>query len=278
MSSFYMVLPSNSCPNTRPNNSANKFTIDYENTINLDGDWEVAMTDILLLYCPQTIKQGTSIIYQTSEKRQHKMEMKNKKIIFTPPFPEISNITYAQSTLSIYLNKKVAIKFKSLLDAQAWGFTGTIVRGDANIRFYELQPSTSSVDIEVVSWLDVEEKYVFEKDLFLNTINDIIDYFKKHCSHIFKAVSVDSNLFSWELQDTILSARTVPQLSVILGLKDSNFAKKGSAERPMKLNSSFNQIYIYSSIVEPIMVGSDRVPLLRCTWIDTTKYKGGDVV
>ena len=279
MDSFYMILPSNSCPNTRPDNSANKFTVDYENAINLHGEWDVAMTDILLLYCPQTIKQGTYIEYQPCERRKHKMELKKNKLVFTPPFPEIVNVIYQTNKFIIETTKKIAITFKKISDAWLWGFNRIEVRGDSSLTFYIKPDIENSSEIDVVIWEDNRNKiFVFQKDVLLNNTTDVVEYFKTNCSHIFKTVNVVSNLFTWELQDTILTAKTTDQMAITLGLKDSTFSRIGNGERTMKLNSAFNQIYIYSSIVSPIMVGSEQVPLLRCTWIDTTKYKSGDVV
>ena len=49
------------------------------------------MTDILLLYCPLTIKKGEYIKYQKSIRRKHQMSVKDK-LVFSPPFPEIGKI------------------------------------------------------------------------------------------------------------------------------------------------------------------------------------------
>ena len=73
--SFYMVLPSNSCPRTRPDNNASKYLVDYENAINLkDEHWEVAMTEFVFNFCPQTIRKGSKIEYKIREVK--KMEDK----------------------------------------------------------------------------------------------------------------------------------------------------------------------------------------------------------
>jgi len=59
-----MVLPSNSCPDTQPDNRASKFIVDYENSINLTGTWQVAMIDALIYYTPATIRKDSYIKYQ----------------------------------------------------------------------------------------------------------------------------------------------------------------------------------------------------------------------
>ena len=63
MDSFYMVLPSNSCPDTQPNNNASKYIVDYTNSIDLRGEWQVALTDVLIYYSPATIRKNSYINY-----------------------------------------------------------------------------------------------------------------------------------------------------------------------------------------------------------------------
>ena len=43
--SFYMVLPSNGCQKTQPDNEAYSYIIDFENTVEFKKKWEVALTE-----------------------------------------------------------------------------------------------------------------------------------------------------------------------------------------------------------------------------------------
>ena len=63
-----MVLPSNSCPDTQPNNEASNYIVDYENSINFHGTWQVAMTEVMIFYTPSTIRKGSFIKYQEIKK------------------------------------------------------------------------------------------------------------------------------------------------------------------------------------------------------------------
>ena len=47
MKSFHMILPSNSNMNTFPDNKVNNYVNALSNRIELDGDWEVALSEIL---------------------------------------------------------------------------------------------------------------------------------------------------------------------------------------------------------------------------------------
>ena len=63
---FYMVLPSNSSPDTYPNNSAGDFIVNWENPVELDPDanWHVALTELNYIYHSSTISTNYSIKYK----------------------------------------------------------------------------------------------------------------------------------------------------------------------------------------------------------------------
>jgi hypothetical protein len=64
---FYMILPSNSCPLTKPDNNAGKYIVDFQTPINLDGEWQVGLTEFTFIYNPITITKGTKIICHKTE-------------------------------------------------------------------------------------------------------------------------------------------------------------------------------------------------------------------
>ena len=65
--SFYMVLPSNACPLTQPNNKANSYRIDWESALQFDGDWKVALTEFSFNYAPITMSTPSEIHYTSLE-------------------------------------------------------------------------------------------------------------------------------------------------------------------------------------------------------------------
>ena len=69
---FYMILPSNGCKDTHPDNEANMFTISWEQPITLDGGWKVALTEANFSYTMTSINTSFGIRYdwwKTSKKR-----------------------------------------------------------------------------------------------------------------------------------------------------------------------------------------------------------------
>jgi len=54
-SNFYMILPSNGSPLTRPENTASAYITDFSTPIILDDNWEVALTEYSFEYVEKTI-------------------------------------------------------------------------------------------------------------------------------------------------------------------------------------------------------------------------------
>ena len=63
---FYMVLPSNSSPNTYPRNIAADYIVGWDRAIELDPNenWKVALTEASYIYHPHTISSNLSIEYE----------------------------------------------------------------------------------------------------------------------------------------------------------------------------------------------------------------------
>ena len=79
---------------------------------------------------------------------------------------------------------------------------------------------------------------------------------------------------SFSLQPDITKVSFDVNLVQMLGLDYLVFT---SQDGLIRANSVLNQMYIYSSIVDPIYVGNVRVPLLRSIWMNSA-YKPGEVV
>jgi hypothetical protein len=69
---FYMVLPSNSSPITRPNNMASDYTVTWDQEIELDPkfNWQVAMTEISYNYSNQCIIGNLGLKYRKPVQRR----------------------------------------------------------------------------------------------------------------------------------------------------------------------------------------------------------------
>ena len=62
---FYMILPSNACKDTHPDNEANLFTISWEKPVMLDeaSGWKVALTEANFSYTMTSINTSFGIEY-----------------------------------------------------------------------------------------------------------------------------------------------------------------------------------------------------------------------
>ena len=63
MDDFYVILPSNACSDTHPENVANKYIISWENPINLTGQWKVALTEANFNYINSSVSTEFAIDY-----------------------------------------------------------------------------------------------------------------------------------------------------------------------------------------------------------------------
>lgn len=68
---FYMVLPSNASPDTHPNNTPGDFIVSWENSIDLDPNynWKVALTELNYVYSSNTIAAQYLIKYKRVQER-----------------------------------------------------------------------------------------------------------------------------------------------------------------------------------------------------------------
>jgi hypothetical protein len=66
--SFYMVIPSNSCEQTQPNNTASNFVVDWNTSINFLGKWKVALTEYAIQLPNRTETYKTFYIYSSITK------------------------------------------------------------------------------------------------------------------------------------------------------------------------------------------------------------------
>jgi len=56
MSQFYLTLPSNASMNVYPNNTVAQYTTKLANTVELDGDWEVGLVEIIYVHTWENVR------------------------------------------------------------------------------------------------------------------------------------------------------------------------------------------------------------------------------
>ena len=127
MSSFYAVLPSNSCPLTQPNNTAASYRVDFESHVELSGQWEVALTEVSFNYSPPIASPQAklSITRKSSQIQSFSFEITDGKF-YTSFITDDLKITTqgTKNTLLVHcLKPPFTIVFENLNDALKFGTT-----------------------------------------------------------------------------------------------------------------------------------------------------------
>jgi hypothetical protein len=146
----------------------------------------------------------------------------------------------------------------------------------------EITPIVFSFIIQHPQLVQVKDSLVFNEHLLFSTSELLCSYFLEHCSHIFEEFKVNQNgLIKFKFKPLIQEIEFSDNLKNLLGFSypviNNEYGRITEAYRKPQLQNTFNQMYIYSSLVEPIMVGGVQVPLLRSIWIES-KYNFGDIV
>ena len=135
MTDFYMVLPSNSCSNTQPENHASNFTVEWDTPYNLTGRWQVALTEFKCNFPLYTLPKGGKISIEkvyapigtiTKDKIECTDPKYNKSFKL---FTDKKKITIKYDGPSSF-----CIRFLSLADAKKVGFEYDEVIGFEKIR------------------------------------------------------------------------------------------------------------------------------------------------
>jgi hypothetical protein len=177
--------------------------------------------------------------------------------------------------------------FETKEEANTFGFneletTSKVTIVYADKPFDAKKVMISTLEIEYGDNKIREEKITFKEYLLFPSATLLREYFVEHCSSILNDFKMNQNgLINFKIQSGITSIILDENLSNILGFDRKNFnyakGKTHIAIRKPKLENAYNQMYIYSNLVEPILVGGVRVPLLKSVWVET-KYNFEDIV
>jgi hypothetical protein len=146
----------------------------------------------------------------------------------------------------------------------------------------EKQALIFSFSIQYPELIQAKDSIVFNEHLLFSSSELLCTFFQEHCSIIFEEFKVNQNGLIWfKFKPRIYHIVLSPNLKKLLGFKndviENKYSKIHSAILKPQLQNTFNQMYIYSSLVEPILVGGVQVPLLRSIWIES-KYNFGEIV
>ena len=99
---FYMILPSNGCKDTHPENEANMYTISWEQPILLDERWKVALTEANFSYTMTSINTNFGIRYEKfiTSRKQYRGRLigNNTKRHAEVEFPQLPDDSPADPT------------------------------------------------------------------------------------------------------------------------------------------------------------------------------------
>ena len=97
---------------------------------------------------------------------------------------------------------------------------------------------------------------------------------------IFSEITIVNNVLNCTTNKNVTKVVFEPIFAKLLGFDKGEFKgnEKLVASRNIKLSLEQNHMYIYMSIIEPILVGDTYAPLLKTIWLDHGKYSHGDTV
>lgn len=289
---FYMVLPSNSSAKIHPENDASNFKVDWETPIYLDGNWEMALYEMSFLYPPSIFLSNALMMYTKLEPKLIPITVSCINDVYSFKYTKVIDIY-----LSVALeNEKIHITsvrgdfevvFKSITGANFFGFTSTNIKSKngALVSENNVQKGNAeaAADVTYVNDKYTELKLRFEDDLSLTSLEHLKEYIVENCSEIFKVVKLENNFFRFIAHSNVYKVKFDQSLRYSLGIANFEYSKKGIkdlviiASTRAKLEKTSRHMYVYTSMIEPIIVGNVKAPLLKSIWLED-KFETSDVV
>ena len=306
--SFHMVLPSNSCPNTQPNNVAGKFIIDMQNGIKFDdGDWEVALTEFSFTFMPSNIEKGKHITYYYKEDTTSsyeyifcavngsltvcKSEEYNTKGMYVMSEPvntdDLVITIFAKGGRVRIVNSKqydMEVTFKTKKDAEEFGYTINTRKGKEVFGINPFLQNTKEIPVNIKLYYkkEVSKIILLDENIRVESNEKVVEKIKSTFSTVFSNVVLENNLLICTVNANIIKVAIEPTFAKLLGFDKADFDtstnKKIVATQSIKPKFGQNYMYIYMNNIEPILVGDTYAPLLKTIWLEHEKYKPGDVV
>ena len=122
----------------------------------------------------------------------------------------------------------------------------------------------------------------FEKMPLFKNSDGVCEYLRTHCERLFEKISPDqTGKIIFTLKPNIKKLIINENLAKYLGFKTVKFTNDKSNEFKAEALPSyvkpFVQVYIYSSITEPLFVADTKVPLLKSVWVEAN-HDIGDLI
>lgn len=292
MDNFYMVLPSNSSATIYPDNTASNFKIDWETPIYLDGQWEIALYEISFIYPPSTYLSNAVMQYSRVNRASY-------KIIFSTYQADVKIRFTDEQDLSLSMSKKSGrlvlkssrnefkLEFIRIESANLFGFNNLVIQSvDKTITSdndLSIKHGFGKATITYPSLVETDHMIRFEDDLTIPTLQHLRNYISERCADAFKSVTLEQKKFVFELWPYVTKIGFDKAIGTSLGLGGVHFTKQNLKDNKIyalhdaKLEKTSRHMYVYTSLIDPIIVGDVRAPLLKSIWIED-KFTTSDVV
>ena len=285
VNNFYTILPSNSCPRIHPDNKASKFIVELDNPIYLNGNWEVALMDFTFLYNTFQIYSEASVKIDTGKSITKDILIfisnEDNRLICDDPDIEIVN---GDDMIVIGNYHDYVIEFENLEVAKRFGFNK--VKIDLNsggiipFKTFKNNKDIENVHFKLTYSKGITSYLKFENDLYIKNLEELDEFMKYIFKDVFKTFRLKQNeLFHFSLQSHVKSITFDRVMTKTLGLNKNTFTQTNlnyphpeqifTGIRNPKIISNPHQMFIYSNIVEPIIVGDTNVPLLKSVWLES---------
>lgn len=319
MSNFHVILPSNACPVTHPENTAAKYIVSWENTLNLpDGDWRVALIEANFNRPSATVNANFGIEYDRTRKVHYEfvcsiapdgLPSKERAMVgWCSPkdFPEPEVPPYDQwkrpkaildehRILHLELDHPFSIDFGSSSDAERCGFSNTSLKSvDAGNGLHHIvgdlkvpEVEEGNISVQGVTFYYTSNEFIenlsthVSEEIALSEKSELMDYLIGNFSDIIQNVSYavtktgeTTQKLKIQLRNDIRSVRFLNGFNIVLGFRTEKIPVQDgwiTADFPVNFHGGISNLYIYTSICEPIQVGDARVPLLKNIWLEQEK-------
>lgn len=278
MDDFYMVLPSNSCPMTQPDNSAGKYIVEWENPIELEGTWKAALTEFTINYEPLNITDYDFIFF-TYEREAFEAELhiviENRKLSF-----EFVENDYLHKDINVYLENgklgffafdvEVQPIFPSEEVRDALGYkNNTYPQSDGKQR--TVKNIDTTIRINIGKGLKYTTGARFYEKLSIASVNDFFNILLERLPDDIKSLTLNKEgKVEIQFAKECIQIRFSKSLAKILGFQEYVKVESNTliSVRKVRITRPFDKLFIYVSITEPILIGGVYAPLIRMINVD----------
>ena len=311
-----MVLPSNGCPDTHPENEANNYVISWEQPIQLNATkWKVALTEANFSYTMSSMSTMFGIrverkwltnlgfrIKLTGDIEQRKLSLTFPDIVkgrekgWFSSYNEWKNVDF-RPPIAYYYRDNVLIEATSPFTVEAlekqWTATElhddkyrVLIPGNDLTRFTNDEGFVFGAGMKYVNIRSTSASAVFaQEEVFWSNTAEILDGLMKQFYGTFERVEMLNGKLKFTIRGGVTTIEFLNGFNICLGFSKRKYRIVDSvlfAESEPYLRHGINSMYVYSSIVQPIRVGNVCVPLLKSVWLDrgggkNTSHSFGEV-